>query len=221
MELTPVQVRILGCLLEKERATPDNYPLTLNSLILACNQTTNRQPVVTYNEATVSNALTNLRAANLVRIVYSRSNRAERYRHVLDEALGLGAPELAVLGALMVRGPQTAAELRARTERLHPFDSQDEVEELLGELAGGEGPNGPFVVRLERGAGQKEARWAQLLSGLVSADNLPGSADGPSRSARSDRVAALEELVDQLAAELKQLRADHDTLAGRLQDLID
>lgn len=216
-ELTPVQVRVLGCLLEKERATPDNYPLTVNSLILACNQTTNRYPVVSYNEPTVSNALLNLRSASLVRIVYSRSNRAEKYRHVLDEALELTEPELAVLSVLMVRGPQTVAELRTRTERLHPFGDQAGVEAVLDGLAGR--PE-PFVTRLERVPGQKEARWAQLLGGPVSADDVPSPSEA-ARGSRTDRIADLETTVADLARDLEALRADHDALATRLRDLLE
>ncbi|MEA2931313.1 MAG: uncharacterized protein QOI56_98, partial [Actinomycetota bacterium] len=134
MALTPVQVRILGCLMEKERTTPDNYPLTLNALMSACNQTTNRHPVVKLEEATVGNALVNLRGLNLVRIVYSRSSRADKYRQVLDETLGLDGGEAAVVCLLMVRGPQTASELRARSERLHPFADQEEVDDALRRL---------------------------------------------------------------------------------------
>ena len=134
MALTPVQVRILGCMLEKERTTPDNYPLTLNGLLSACNQTTNRDPVVHLDEATVGNALANLRAENLVRIVYSRSNRADKYRHVLDEAMGLDDADMALVAVLMLRGPQTASELRARTERLHPFEDQADLDDDLARL---------------------------------------------------------------------------------------
>ncbi|MGH9267019.1 MAG: DUF480 domain-containing protein, partial [Acidimicrobiales bacterium] len=123
-----MQVRIVGSLIEKEMATPDNYPLTMNALLAACNQTTNRSPVVSYNEPTLSLALENLRAEQVVRIVYSRSNRAPKWRHVLDDVLGLDRAERALVSVLMVRGPQTAAELRARCERLHPFASDAEVD---------------------------------------------------------------------------------------------
>ncbi len=136
MKLTPVQSRIVGCLIEKEMATPDNYPLTMNGLLAACNQTSNRNPVTKLDEATVSNALLNLRSDNVVRIVYSRSNRADKYRHVLDEIYALEPEHLAVLSVLMLRGPQTAGELRSRTERLHAFASQEEVDETLRQLAG-------------------------------------------------------------------------------------
>src|SRR3954452_11001275 len=133
VNLTPVQSRVVGCLIEKEMATPDNYPLTMNALMAACNQTSNRNPVTKLEEPTVENALQNLRAMNVVRIVYSRSNRADKFRHVLDEMLALEPYHLAVLSVLLLRGPQTAGELRSRTERLHPFATQEEVDDVLRE----------------------------------------------------------------------------------------
>ena len=212
MALTPVQVRVLGCMLEKERTTPDSYPLTMNGLLSACNQTSNRNPVVHLDEATVGNALQNLRAENLVRIVYSRSNRADKYRHVLDDAMGLDGAELALLAVLMLRGPQTASELRARTERLHRFDDQTEVDEALRRLAAR--PE-PLVALLELQPGQKESRWAQVLGGELPGGerSVPVDAPGPSRA---DRLAALEEAVEALRDELACLRADHDALASEL-----
>ena len=217
MNLTPVQARIMGCLIEKEMATPDNYPLTMNALLAACNQTTNRNPVTKLEEPTVSNALLNLRAENLVRIVYSRSNRADKYRHVLDEVLAIEPPHLALLSVLMLRGPQTASELRARTERLHPFDSQDEVDDALRELAArGE----PLVARLERRPGQKESRWAHLLGGDL-AEALAGDDDDEADTAarpahRADRITALEDAVAELRADLERLQAAHHDLVVRL-----
>ncbi|MDP8936486.1 MAG: YceH family protein [Actinomycetota bacterium] len=212
MALSPVQVRILGCMLEKERTTPDNYPLTMNGLLSACNQTSNRFPVVHLDEATVENALQNLRAENLVRIVYSRSNRAEKFRHVLDEALGLDAPDMALLAVLMLRGPQTSSELRARTERLHRFEDQAEVDDGLRRLAT---RDEPLVALLERQPGQKENRWAQLLGGELPAGEraTPADAQGPSRA---DRLTALEETVETLRQELSRLRAEHEALAAQL-----
>lgn len=212
MVLSPVQVRILGCMLEKERTTPDNYPLTMNGLLSACNQTSNRNPVVQLDEATVGNALQNLRADNLVRIVYSRSNRADKYRHVLDEALTLDPAEMALLAVLMLRGPQTGSELRARTERLHRFDDQAEVDEALRRLAArGE----PLVALLERQPGQKESRWAQLLGGELPQGERAAAVEAPGPS-RADRLAALEETVEALREEVTRLRADHDALAAEL-----
>jgi len=216
MEMTPVQLRVVGSLIEKEMATPDNYPLTMNGLLAACNQSSNRSPVVDYNEATLSNALANLRAAGIVRIVYSRSNRADRYRHVLDETLRLEPPALALLAVLMLRGPQTAAELRARTERLHAFADVGDLEAALRDLAGREEP---LVVSLGRQAGQKEGRWAQLLGGQVAVDDALAAAVVP--SPRADRLAALEGALRSLEDDLGRLRADHDALAERLRALLD
>lgn len=223
MVLSPVQVRILGCLMEKERTTPDVYPLTMNSLLTACNQSTNRFPVVRLDENTVSNALTNLRAMDLVRIVYSRSNRAEKWRHVLPEVLDIDAAEAALMCVLMLRGPQTASELRSRTERLHPFAGQDEVDDSLRILAA---KTEPLVARLERQPGQKENRWAQLLGGELPADMAVAasttsaastSSSGAPGPSRSDRIAELEASVEELREELAKLRADHDALAAELR----
>ena len=217
MNLTPVQTRIVGCLIEKELATPDNYPLTMNALLAACNQTSNRNPVTRLDEATVGNALVNLRADNVVRIVYSRSNRADKYRHVLHEMLPLEPEHLALLSVLMLRGPQTASELRARTERLHPFASQEEVDDALRQLAG---RNEPIVARLERRPGQKESRWAHLLGGDL-AEVLAGDEDEEEEadarsSPRIDRLAALEDAVAVLRADLDRLQAAHHDLVVRL-----
>lgn len=217
MELTPVQVRVLGCLVEKERTTPDTYPLTMNALLTACNQTTNRWPVVSLGEATVGNAIENLKGVGLLRVVYSRSNRADKYRHVLGEAWGLDDGELAVLGVLMLRGPQTMAELRTRTERSHSFADMDELGAALSRLAA---RDEPLVVDLGRSPGQKEPRWGHLLGGDVPADSGLPVTEAP-RSSRSERIDALEVTVTTLGDDLRQLRADHDALADRLKGLVD
>ena len=215
MQLSPVQVRILGCLLEKERTTPDNYPLTMNALLSACNQTTNRYPVVTFNQGTLELAVENLKAENLLRIDYSRSNRADKYRQVLDQALDLDEPEAAVLTVLMLRGPQTAAEVRARSERLHPFADQNEVDATLNRLAGR--PN-PLVVRLAPAPGQKGSRWGHLLAGELPVDAVAATAEVP-RSARADRLDTLEDAVAVLQAEVERLRTEQDALVARLTEL--
>ncbi len=217
MELTPVQLRVLGCLVEKERTTPDNYPLTMNALLSACNQTTNRWPVVTLTEATVGNCIENLKGEGLLRVVYSRSNRADKYRHVLDEAWGLDNAELALLGVLMLRGAQTTAELRTRTERMHRFADPDEMGSVLDGLAN---RSEPFVVHLGRAPGQKESRWGHLLGGA-----LPPSSGLPvvdaARSSRSERLESLEIAVAGLRDEVERLRADHDSLAERVGSVLD
>ena len=217
MNLTPVQARIVGCLIEKEMATPDNYPLTMNGLLAACNQTSNRNPVTRLDEATVSNALENLRAENVVRIVYSRSNRADKYRHVVGEMLALEPEHLALLSVLMLRGPQTSSELRSRTERLHPFADQQHVDDALRQLAD---RNPPLVARLERRPGQKENRWAHLLGGdlgeVLAADDDDEPAPDRRPTPRVDRLGALEEAVADLRAELESLQAAHRELVIRL-----
>ncbi|MGH9224419.1 MAG: YceH family protein [Acidimicrobiales bacterium] len=217
--LTPVQVRILGCLVEKERTTPDNYPLTMNSLLSACNQTTNRYPVVTFTEATASNAILNLRSENLLRIDYSRSNRADKYRHVLDQVLDVDDAEISVLAVLMLRGPQTSAELRARAERLHGFDDQPAVDAVMARLAAR--PE-PLVIRLAPAPGQKEARWAHLLAGEVAPDEVAAAAstDASRSQSRTERIEALEDAVAVLTADVERLRADHETLLARLEGLV-
>jgi uncharacterized protein len=219
VNLTPVQARIVGCLIEKEMATPDNYPLTMNGLLAACNQTSNRNPVTRLEEPTVSNALENLRAANIVRIVYSRSNRADKFRHVLDEMLALEPADMALLSVLLLRGPQTASELRSRTERLHTFEDVDEVLETLRRLAG---RSEPLVARLERQPGHRENRWAHLLGGdLTEAlagddDEGPRLAAAAATASRADRLAAVEDAVADLRADLERLQASHRDLIARL-----
>jgi uncharacterized protein YceH (UPF0502 family) len=213
--LLPAQARVVGCLLEKELATPDNYPLSMNSLLAACNQTSNRTPVVSYDEPTVSNAIENLRAEGLVRVVYSRSNRVDKYRHVVDEALGLDAPERAVLAVMLLRGPQTEAELRTRTERLHAFGDDRELEGTLERMAG---RDEPLVVRLERRPGQKEARWAHLMGGQPAIEEYQPGEDEP-RATRADRIAALEARLEALEDDVGRLRADHDELSEKLRAL--
>src|SRR5690606_14366036 len=167
-DLSPGEVRVLGCLVEKEATVPDTYPLTLNSLRTACNQATSRDPVVQYSDHDVEVALAALRQRGLTRTVHSTSNRAINYRHVLPEVLELDSAATAVLAVLILRGPQTVGELKSRTERQHAFDSAEQVADVLAWLAAR--PT-PLVRRLERQHGQKDARWVQLLSPV---------SDGPS-----------------------------------------
>jgi uncharacterized protein YceH (UPF0502 family) len=222
VQLTPVQVRVLGCLVEKERTTPDNYPLTMNALLAACNQTTNRYPVVSFTPPTVANAVENLKGDNLLRIDYSRSNRADKYRHVLDQVLDVDDGEISLLAVLMLRGPQTAAELRARVERLHPFADQAEVDAVLARLAAR--PE-PLVTRLAPLPGQKEARWAHLLAGEVSPEDVAAASSSspssdPSRVSRTERLEALEAAVAALTDELDRLRTAHEALESRVNGLL-
>jgi len=162
MDIPFEQVRVLGALVEKERSTPEYYPLTLNSLTSACNQKSNRDPVTDLSESDVQRALDDLARHRLVGRVTGAGSRAEKYRHALAEAWGLDGAGLSVLAVLMLRGPQTVGEIRSRTGRMTTFESMEAVEAVLASLGGREEP---LVKALERQAGQKEARYAHLLSG--------------------------------------------------------
>ena len=188
MDPDAAELRVLGCLIEKQRTTPDVYPLSLNSLRLACNQATNRDPVVDYDEPTIREALDRLSRRRWARLASGPGSRAVKYRHLLDEALGLSASQLSVLAVLMLRGPQTAGELRTRTERLYPFASSDELHETMSELTARE-----LMVRQERRPGQKEERYAQLLGG-----DSPAIAPAPAPDSLEARVARLEEQIAEL-----------------------
>jgi uncharacterized protein len=155
-----VEIRVLGCLIEKQRTTPDTYPLSLNALRLACNQSTNRDPVVEYDEGTIREALERLGRKRWARLASGATSRAYKYRQLLDETLQLSPPEMAVLAVLMLRGPQTLGELKGRTERLHRFATLEDVEATLEGLS-----QRRFTTLLPRRPGQKEQRYAQLLGG--------------------------------------------------------
>jgi uncharacterized protein YceH (UPF0502 family) len=203
VDLDAVQVRILGCLLEKQRTTPDAYPLSLNALRLACNQATNRDPVVAYDEPELREAIAGLSRKGLVRLASGPGSRAVKYRHLLDQELGAGEPELALLAVLLLRGPQTAGELKLRSERLHPFASLADVEDTLGLLAGR-----GLAERLERRPGQKEDRYRQL-AGDGGAPETPVAAPVAAAATRGgDRVTELEERVARLEADLLSLRRE-------------
>lgn len=199
MEVDAVEIRVLGCLIEKQRTTPDQYPLSLNALRLACNQTTNRDPVVEYDERMIKAALDRMAHREWTRFASGASSRALKYRHLLDHALGLTDAELAVLAVLMLRGAQTPGELKQRTERLHKFESPDELVQTLDGLAGRE-----LVARLDRRPGQKEDRYLQLLGGAQEeqpsvSEPRPTPAVSPDVEAR---LSALEAAVEDLRARL-------------------
>jgi uncharacterized protein YceH (UPF0502 family) len=198
VELDPVQLRVLGCLIEKQRTTPDQYPLSLNGLRLACNQATNREPVVDYDEATIRAALADLSRRGWARLASGPGSRAVKYRHLFDEALSLSDGEISLLAVLMLRGPQTVAELKQRAERLHGFDSTAEVTETLESLAERE-----LAQLLPRRPGEREARWTHLL-GEASAPPAPPEAALASdvRPDLEERVRRLEEAVAALEAQV-------------------
>jgi uncharacterized protein YceH (UPF0502 family) len=204
-ELTPPEQRVLGCLIEKRWTTPDQYPLSLNALRLACNQATNRDPVTDYDEATVREAAQRLCRYGLARLASGHGSRATKYRHLVEEALGLGREELAVLAVLLLRGPQTPGELKARTERMASLGSLAELDRVLAVLA-----ERDFARRLERRPGQKEDRFEHLLGGS-DGDALAVPAPAPPAPAGADREArvdALEADVASLREELAALRAE-------------
>ena len=209
MDADAVEIRVLGCLIEKQRTTPDAYPLSLNSLRLACNQSTNRDPVVAYEEREIKAALDRMSNRGWTRFASGASSRALKYRHLLDEALGLSGEELAVLAVLMLRGPQTLGELKQRTERLHRFDSLAEVAQTLDGLAARE-----LAMRLQRRPGQKEERYAHLLG--EGGGEPPAEADPLiSADVDADRVGQLEERLERLERGFDELVARLDNLPGR------
>lgn len=203
--MNDVEARVLGVLIEKQMATPDYYPMTLNALMNGCNQKTNRDPVMNLDESAVNEALDGLRADRLVWQVKAHGSRALKYEHNLKEIFKISDRELAILCLLLLRGPQTAGELRARTARLTEFPGLPAVEHALKKLA--EHENGPFVIELTRQPGQKESRHAHLLSGAEVAEAARVEADqAPLRSTGSDRIEALTERVAALETELEELR---------------
>jgi len=226
MEPDAVEIRVVGCLIEKQRTTPDAYPLSLNSLRLACNQSTNRDPVVAYEEATVAEALRRLALRGWTRLASGAGSRARKYRHLMPEALGVDDGELALLGVLMLRGTQTPGELKQRSERLHGFADLAAVQETLDRLV-----ERGYVARHERRPGQKELRYQQLLGafgeeeaevpvavpagesgveeegeevGAVSSTADPGA--DPDIVPAEDRLTRLERELGELRAELARLR---------------
>jgi len=208
MDADAVEIRVLGCLIEKQRTTPDAYPLSLNSLRLACNQATNRDPVVAYEEREIKAALDRMSNRGWTRFASGASSRALKYRHLLDEALQLSGTELSLLGVLMLRGAQTVGELKQRSERLHRFESIAEVAGTLDALAQRE-----LVERLERRPGQKEERWRQLL-GDDSSEAIVQSESQESQARGDDRVTAIEE-------RLERLEHAFDDLLNRLEKVPD
>jgi uncharacterized protein YceH (UPF0502 family) len=218
VRLNTEQARIVGSLIEKQLTTPQQYPLTLNALVLACNQSSNRDPVVSYDEWTVEQALASLKDAGLVRFVYPSHGRSvTRYRQVLDERLALDQPLLAILAVLLLRGPQTVGELRARSERMAPLEGIGAVEAELRRLSEAVEP---LVARLARRPGQKEERWAQLLADEPERPEIgaePGDEGaGVSRAGAAGRISALEEEVAAIRAELDELRRALDLLRAEL-----
>jgi uncharacterized protein YceH (UPF0502 family) len=211
--LSPIEARVLGVLAEKQRTVPDTYPLTLNALVAGCSQKTSRDPVMEVSDAQAQQALDSLRGMTLV--IESSGGRVPRYAHNIERVLRIPSPSAALLAVLMLRGPQTAGELRINCDRLHKFTDISAVEGFLRELA--ERPAGALVVELARQPGSRENRWAHLLCGAPAPEQQPVAAAGGMRSdepgelaALSARVAALEATVARLQQVIAEMRAERE-----------
>lgn len=224
MEMTPVEARVLGCLMEKERTTPDLYPLTLNSLLAACNQTTNRDPILSLTDRDVEEALDGLRQKKLATVIFGGGSRVQKYRHLLADHYNFSPQESALLCVLLLRGPQTVGELRGRTERMASFAQLSDVEGVLTGLAETEEP---LVRLLAQRPGQKERRYVQLLSGepveptpeewaASASRERPRAASSEPVPDHTPRLEALEQEVADLRAQVGTLREGLDALRREL-----
>ena len=207
MEPDAVEIRVVACLVEKQRTTPDQYPLTLNSLRLACNQSTNRDPVTDYDEATIRSALDRLGRRKWTTLASWTTARSVKYKHVFDQALGLSDPQLALITVLMLRGPQTPGELRQRTERIHRFESGEELDRALEELVGRD-----LAVALPRRPGERGQRYEHRLGEVeLEESGVPEPIEPPAGDGLVTRV---ERLEGEVAALREQLRALRDELGA-------
>jgi uncharacterized protein len=219
LDLSPAEVRVLGCLVEKELTTPDQYPLTLNALVLACNQRSNREPVLNLSEQTVSEAVTSAKTKGLVRFIHpSHGRSALRYSHVLNDALGVSQRQIALIAVMMLRGPQTPGELRARTDRMADFADLDDLERELERLCG---PELKLVERLGRRPGQSQDRYRHLLGNGDAAtedrfESTEEFARPPDPSVRQSGLAELREEIATLRQEMAELRDGLDDLRRQL-----
>lgn len=207
--LSEVEARVVGSLVEKQLTTPEYYPLTMNALTAACNQKSNRDPVMSLNETAIMAAVDSLRDKNLVYLFYGSGSRTVKYKHMLPSVYDLNTAGVAILAVLLLRGPQTIGELRERTGRLHEFAGLGEVQETLDALMR---RDDPLVTKLERQPGQKEARYAHLLSGEVRHESLPPIRERQTASphAGNERIENLEREVETLRNELSSFRAAFD-----------
>src|ERR1041385_5582985 len=204
--LNEIEVRVLGSLIEKQITTPEYYPLTVNALIAACNQKNNRNPVTSFNEGEVEDALYSLRDKNLAYVFHGSTSRVPKYKHVVPEVMHLSPPEVAAMCVLMLSGPQTVGEIRTRGSRMYEFSGLEEVEETLRGLASRE--DEPLVMKLPRQPGQKDARFVHLLSGAPDIEALNESAPAERTARRApdhDRVTALEQQVEALTQQVAGL----------------
>jgi uncharacterized protein len=215
LEPDAAEIRVLGCLVEKQRTTPDAYPLSLNALRLACNQSTNREPVVDYDEQTVVEALRRLALRGWTRLASGSGSRARKYRHLLDDAFGLDAAEVSLLAVLMLRGPQTPGELKQRGQRLHDFADLGAVQAALERLV-----ERGQIARHERRPGQKEDRYEQLLGPTGGVATTSSGDEGVAlfEVAPADDLAPAEDRLTRLEREVGELRAELAVLRAALGD---
>lgn len=206
--LTETEVRVLGSLVEKQLTTPEYYPLTLNALTAACNQKSNRDPVMSLDENAILAAIDSLRDKNLVYLYYGSTSRTVKYKHMLPSVYELEPPAVSVIALLLLRGPQTVGELRGRSDRLYAFSGLGEVQETLDDLAG---RSEPLILKLERQPGRKEARYVHLLSGEVDVAALNVVREHQSTASGSnERIEKLEQQVERLSGEFTSLRETFD-----------
>ena len=218
MLLNEKEIRVLGALIEKQITTPEYYPLTLNALTAACNQKNNRNPVTAYAEAEVEHALDSLREKNLAYVFHGSTSRVPKFKHVAPEVLQVTPPELAAMCVLMLSGPQTTGEIRTRGSRLYEFSGLEEVEETLRSLSAKESE--PLVTRLPRQAGQKESRYAHLLSGkgdVAPAIAEPLAQTTSRRSTDQGKVVELEQRIDSLTTEIANLKEQFETFKKQFE----
>lgn len=214
LELNPIEERVLGCLIEKEMATPEYYPLTLNALVNACNQKSNRHPVMALDESTVEHALYELRMNHKLAVeVSSSGSRVPKYRHNMSAHWNFSPAKMSILCELLIRGPQTPGDLRAHASRLHPLADAHEVEEILQGLANHS--DGPFVVHLPREPGKRERRWAHLFAGEPEIREEVPDVKSPAPS--DDRIAALETEIAKLREELDDLKTAFDSFKAHFE----
>ncbi|HYW70260.1 MAG TPA: YceH family protein [Pyrinomonadaceae bacterium] len=216
--LTEIEIRVLGSLIEKQITTPEYYPLTLNSLTAACNQKNNRNPVSSFSESEVDEALYTLREKNLAYVFHGSTSRVPKYKHVAPEVMHLSPPEVAAMCVLMLSGPQTVGEIRTRGSRLYDFSGLEEVEETLRALAARE--EEPLVMKLPRQSGQKDARFVHLLSGAPDIEAMSEAAPAERTTRRTtdnDRVATLEQQVEALTQQVAGLAEQFESFKKQFE----
>ena len=213
--LNDIEVRVLGSLVEKQVTTPEYYPLTINALTLACNQKNNRNPVTSYSENQVAQAVENLRELNLAYVFYGSTSRVPKYKHVMPEVLHLNQAQLALMCVLLLRGSQTVGELRERASRLYEFSSLEEVEETLNSLISREPET--LVKRLTRQPGQKETRFAHMLAGEPPVETAEEPSPRRTISRESDRLSSIQEEVAALKTQMEELRLQFESFKKQFE----